>query len=65
MTDRKMQQVIKLALSYKEQYGGREFSADDIEEMVNADWDNQDEHNEWLENADAKEIADWVYAGLK
>jgi len=60
-----MQQVIKLALSYQEQYGGREFTATEVKEMVEADWDNQDEHNEWLEEADADEIADWVYAGLK
>jgi bacterioferritin (cytochrome b1) len=29
-------------------------------EYINADWDNQEEHNEWLETASNEEIADWV-----
>lgn len=31
-------------------------------EYVNADWDNQDEHNEWLEKTSNEEVADWVSA---
>ena len=33
-----------------------------IEQFVTADWHEGDEHQEWLNEADAQEIADWIAA---
>ena len=31
-------------------------------EWLFADWEDEDEHQEWLDDADAEEIADWLAA---
>jgi hypothetical protein len=36
-----------------------------MDEFIQADWPNGDEHQVWLNNASAREIASWVIAGLK
>lgn len=41
------------------------FTTDTIEDFINADWPEGQEHLDWLESATAHEIADWVIAGLK
>ncbi|MBD3250927.1 hypothetical protein GF380_00390 [Candidatus Uhrbacteria bacterium] len=28
--------------------------------FIDADWPNADEHQEWLDGAEAEEIADWI-----
>lgn len=33
-----------------------------IEQFITADWHEGDEHQEWLNKADAQEIADWIAA---
>jgi hypothetical protein len=33
---------------------------EEIEQFVDADWPNAEEHQEWLDTATVKEIADWV-----
>jgi hypothetical protein len=36
-----------------------------IEEFITADWHEGQEHQDWLDEATANEIADWVIAGLR
>lgn len=38
------------------------YDQDIVAEFLYADWDNQDEHQEWLESASPQEIADWLIA---
>lgn len=35
---------------------------DVVREYLFADWDNQDDHREWLRSAPPQEIADWLVA---
>ena len=37
---------------------------DEIEAYIDADWANADEHQDWLDAANAQEIGDWVAAVL-
>lgn len=34
----------------------------EVSGMVNADWPNQEEHQEWLQEATPQEVDDWVSA---
>lgn len=36
--------------------------ADEARAMIEADWDNADEHAAWLETASDEEIANWIKA---
>lgn len=39
-------------------------SDSDVEDYCLADWPEGQEHQDWLDTADASEIANWVLAGL-
>ena len=58
MTDQKITQVVELT-------NAEGISEEQTKDFVNADRDNQDEHQEWLNDASAEDIAEWVIAGLK
>lgn len=34
----------------------------EVEAFVLGDWSPEDEHQEWLDEADTQEIADWIIA---
>ena len=36
----------------------------DVSAFVLADWEEGQEHQDWLDDAAAEEIADWVIAGV-
>ena len=56
----KLQQVIDI---YTDQYEPKA-TDEDIEGYILADWHEGDEHQAWLDTADAAEIADWMAAGI-
>lgn len=39
-------------------------SVEIVVEYLTADWDNHDDHDEWLESATDEEIANWIVACL-
>jgi hypothetical protein len=40
------------------------FSINHVNNVLDGDWPNADEHQEWLDSASVEEIADWVYCIL-
>ena len=50
ISDTKLAEIAKLA----------QVSTDTVEEWIYADWDNGEEHEEWIHSATTSEIADWV-----
>lgn len=53
MDDNKAKKVAKLA----------GISVEEVMEFALADWDEGKEHQTWLDNASAQEIADWIVSG--
>lgn len=43
--------------------GHRTMGVSEVEAFCLADWPEGEEHQHWLDNAPASEIADWVIAG--
>jgi hypothetical protein len=52
----KLQQVIDI---YTDEYEPKA-SNEDIEGFILADWPEGQEHQDWLDTADTREIADWI-----
>jgi hypothetical protein len=50
ISDEKVTEIAKLA----------NVSTDTVERWIYADWDNGDEHEEWITTAPASEIAAWI-----
>uniref|UniRef100_A0A6M3LXJ6 Uncharacterized protein n=1 Tax=viral metagenome TaxID=1070528 RepID=A0A6M3LXJ6_9ZZZZ len=44
--------------------GVPEATQDEVEQFIDADWANADEHQNWLDTANAQEIGDWVASVL-
>jgi hypothetical protein len=38
-------------------------SVEQVRDFALADWDEGAEHQDWLDTADEREIADWILAG--
>lgn len=53
--DDKLEAITKLA----------NLPADQVEDFVLDDWKEGQEHQDWLNTASVKEIADWVIDGLR
>lgn len=59
ISDEKLKEVFSLIREYVDA------TPTDIEDFILADWDEGQEHQDWLDFATAQKIADWVSAGLK
>ena len=55
LTNKRIENIAKLA----------GVSTQTAQEWICGDWDNQDEHDQWLATATDAEIADWIETGLK
>lgn len=47
------------------EFAGDGCDAELAREYIEAEWDNADEHQQWLESATLKEIGEWVAACRK
>jgi len=56
----KLRRVIDI---YTDQYEPKA-TDEDVRAFVLADWNEGQEHQDWLDTADASEIADWIAAGV-
>jgi hypothetical protein len=55
MTTEKLTEIVS-----KVQITLPEMTSTQVEEFINADWPNSEEHSKWLETATAEEISDWI-----
>lgn len=60
MDKSKLQEVLELVWKSHPQ-----FTSNKIEQFIDADWPNANEHQQWLNEAPASEIASWVEAGIE
>lgn len=58
ISDSKLAEVVEIVTSYHPQA-----SRETVVDFIQADWSNAAEHQAWLDEAPAKEIASWVMAG--
>ena len=59
ISDSKLREIIELVQTSHPQE-----SAEAIESFILADWNEGQEHQDWLDTADVQEIADWVCGPL-
>ena len=57
----KLEEVVKIYTTETDPNATTEI----IEQNILADWHEGDEHQEWLNQADAQEIADWLASFLE